>query len=226
MPTTLNGDWPVFSPDGHTMAFTRYRRRAHEAVQGKVTQRSFISAAIWLLDLDNGASRRLTPWRNGLEYFASSFSPDGSILLATRHDYRPPGKFEVVALNVSSGGFSRLPVDGLFPVYSPDGSEIALFRESGNQGKSDLYVLDIASGALRRLTRTPKFFDGFASWDPSGERIAFAQFPRGFFELPSSIVQINADGTCPVKALSAPRTAFFVPAWQPGPGRGAGRIDC
>ena len=226
VPKTLNGEWPVFAPDGHTIAFTRYRRRPHEVVNGKVTQRGFISAAIWILDLDTGASRRLTPWRNGLEYFASSFSSDGSILLATRHDYRPAGKFEAVAVNVTSGSFSRLRVDGLFPVYSPDGSEIALFREVGDRGNSDLYVLDAASGALRRLTRTPRFFDGFASWDPSGERIAFARFPRGLFELPSSIIQINADGTCPIKTLSAPRTGFLVPAWQPGPGREAGRIAC
>jgi hypothetical protein len=39
-------------------------------------------------------------------------------------------------------------------------------------------------------------------------------------------MQVNADGTCQTKVVSAKSTFFFVPTWQPGPGRGAGRIEC
>ena len=57
--------------------------------------------------------------------------------------------------------------------------------------------------------------------------IAFARFRSGSSrDFGNSIMQINADGTCLTKMLSAPGVAFYVPAWQPGAGREAGRIDC
>jgi Tol biopolymer transport system component len=213
---------PVFSPDGRTLAFTRFRSRPFRVVNGKVRDRGFVDASIWTADLLTGAQRRLTPWRDGLEYIASSFSPDGSMLLATRFDQRRTP--ELVALRLH-GGSTRVLADGLFPVYSPDGSEIALFRERGKD--SDLYVLNVASGGLRRLTQTPRAFEFYASWDPSGERLAFVRFGSGISQnFGNSIMQINADGSCLTKTLSAPGIAVYVPAWQPGPGREAGRIDC
>jgi Tol biopolymer transport system component len=231
VPGTANGYGPVFSPDGRTLAFTRIRQRetVTRGANGKTKRRRYESATVWVVDLETGAQRRLTPWRNGLEYIASSFSPDGSTLLTTRQDDRRTDTPEPIALRLDGGGSTRLLVDGLFPVYSPDGSEIALFREQAED--SDLFVLDVATGALRRLTRTPGTIELFASWDPSGERLAFVRFSAANSEAASigfgdSIVQINADGTCPTKTLSAPRTAFYVPAWQPGPGREAGRIAC
>ncbi|HEX5762504.1 MAG TPA: hypothetical protein VFY04_05220 [Solirubrobacterales bacterium] len=226
---TVGGVGPVFSPDGRTVAFTRIRSRAHRTVDGKVTNSGFTGASIWILDLLDGAQRRLTPWRNGLEYFASSFSPDGSTLLATRHDYRPTRKFKLVALNMASGGVYRFGRDGLLPVYSPDGSEIAFFRQMGALRASELFVLDVAGGALRRLTRTPKIDELFASWDPSGERLAYTRFPSSEAAdegLGTAVVQINADATCQMKLLSVRGAGFHVPAWQPGPGREAGRISC
>lgn len=218
VPGTTNGFWPVFSPDGRTIAFTRFRQR-----------RRFESATVWTVDLATGAQRRLTPWRNGLEYIASSFSPDGTTLLVTRTDDRRTDTPEPLALRLDGGGSKRLLIDGALPVYSPDGSEIALFREQTED--SDLYVLDAATGSLRRLTRTPRNIELFASWDPSGERLAFIRFSAGNSERASfgfgdSVMQINADGSCPTKAISTRNTAFYTPAWQPGPGREAGRIAC
>lgn len=231
VPRTRNGYAPLLSPDGRTLAFTRSRQEESltTTTNGRERRRRFEAAAIWMLDLASGAQRRLTPWRNGLEYLASSFSLDGSTLLATRSDNRRTDTPEPVALRLDSGAATRLLVDGLFPVYSPDGSKIALFREVGED--IDLYVLDVASGSLLRLTRTPRNVELFASWDPSGERLAFMRFSSGSSEPASlgigdSLMQINADGTCPTKTLSAPRTGFYVPAWQPGPGREAGRIEC
>jgi TolB protein len=201
-------EWPVFAPDGHTVAFTR----------GEAT--------IWTIDLDTWEQRQLTPARRGLVYVASSFSPDGTTLLATRVDNHRSGVAEPVALNLETGVTTRLLADGLQPIYSPDGSKIALFHKVGKRKRNDLFVLDTVTGAQRRLTRTPHGYELFASWDPSGERIAFARFRGRHFEWANSIVQINADGTCETEVLSRKRTVFYGPAWQPGPGREAGPIDC
>lgn len=200
---------PVFSPDGQTIAFTRSSAR---------------EAAIWTVDLASGTQSQLTPWRRGLRYLASSYSPDGTTLLATRFDPHRTGDAEPVALHLGTGGVTRLLGDGRDPVYSPDGSEIALFRAVGRT--DDLFVMDAASGTVRRLTHTPHKDEDLASWDPSGERIAFARFRHVNIEWANSIVQINADGTCETEVLSQRRTLFFGPAWQPGPGREAGPIDC
>lgn len=231
VPKARDGYGPVLSPDGYTLAFTRSRQEESVSTTtgGRERRRRFEAAAIWTMDLVTGAQRRITPWRSGLEYFASSFSPDGTTLLATRSDDRRADTLEPVAIRLDSGGVTRLLVDGLFPVYSPDGSRIAVFREVGED--IDLYVLDVAGGSVQRLTRTPGSVELFASWDPSGERLAFMRFSSADTELASlgigdSLMQINADGSCPTKTLSAPRTGFYVPAWQPGPGREAGRIAC
>lgn len=205
-----NAERPIFAPDGNTLAFTRFSGR---------------EAVIWTIDLVTGVQRQLTPSRRGVEYVGSSFSAGGTTLLATRIDNRN-GKAELVTLRLDTGAETRLLGHGFAPVYSPDGSKIALFREVGHRRAIDLFVLNIARRSLRRLTRTPHKDELFASWDPSGERIAFARFRRRHFEWANSIVQINADGSCETEILSRRRTVFYAPAWQPGPGREAGRIDC
>lgn len=204
---------PVFASDGRTLAFTRFGGRRE--------------ATTWTIDLASGVQRQLTPSRRGLEYVGSSFSPDGSTLLATRVDHRGSGKAEPVALDLASGTATRLLKRGFFPVYSPDGSKIALFQELGKRRVSDLFVLDVASRSLRRLTRTPDWEEVFASWDPSGQRIAFTRFRPGRPERASSIVQINADGSCENDVIAQRRRVVLSGlAWQPGPGREAGPISC
>lgn len=198
---------PVFAPDGHTVAFMR-------------------SSMTWTIDLADGAQRQLTPLRRGLRYFPSSFSPDGKTLLATRVDKRRTGRYEPVALHLETGGITRLLDSGREPVYSPDGRKVALFRDLGRPGISDLFVLDLATGSQRRLTRTPDKDEMMASWDPSGERIAFARFRERHYDWADSILEINADGSCEREVLSRRRTIYYSLAWQPGPGREAGAIDC
>lgn len=202
---------PVFAPDGRTLVFTRFGGR---------------EATIWAIDLASGVQRQLSPLRQGIEYVGSSFSPDGTTLLATRIDNNRGGRLEVIALDPATGAMTRVLSDGFSPVYSPDGARIAFFREFGRPLASDLMVLDIASGSLRRLTHTPHKDELFPSWDPSGERLAFARFRRRHYEWANSIVQINPDGSCEKEILASKRTIFYAPAWQPGPGRGAGPISC
>ncbi|HEX5375835.1 MAG TPA: hypothetical protein VFW48_06730, partial [Solirubrobacterales bacterium] len=155
---------PVFAPDGNTLSFTR----GTESRGG---------ATAWTIDLASGAQRQLTPLRPGLEFFSSSFSPDGTTLLVTRIDAHRNYRTELMALHLDTGGTTRLG-NGFAPIYSPDGSRVVFSRDVGNPQSSDLYVLDFRSGSLRRLTRTPHKDEIFPSWDPSGERISFTRFRR------------------------------------------------
>ncbi len=244
VPHTKKGLLPVFAPDGRSIAFTRFRQEESISATrgGKQRRREFESSSVWTVDLPTGRRRQLTPWRNGLDQFASSFSPDGLTLYLTRIDDHRSDQPEVVALRLDGSGSDLLVDQGSFPVASPDGSRIAfiqqLERVVGRHGRrrqiettTDLYVVNADGSGLRRLTHTPKTIELFSSWDPSGQRIAYLQLHRGNSELVSvgfgdSIVQINADGTCASKVLSVPHAALYGPAWQPGPGREAGRIDC
>lgn len=221
---------PVFSPDGRTIAFTRnVLRRTATRVGGKLRKEGFAGASVWVVDILTGAQRQLTPWRNRLWYFASSFSPDGSTLLTTRWDVRRTEDSEPVAVNATTGAPSRLLADGDSPVYSPDGLRVALTRESEDEA-TDLYVVDADGSDIRRLTRTRDRIEAYPNWDPAGDRLAYmrvATSSKGAgLGIGNALMQINADGSCPTKLLFAPPTGFYMPAWQPGPGREAGRISC
>lgn len=233
---TKGASTPVFSPDGRTLAFTRaVDEDSPITVGGKLWKEGFEGSAIWTVDLLTGARRQLTPLRNELEWAAYSFSPDGTTLLATV-DSPLTLEPQPVALALDGSLLRRLADDGESPVYSPDGSKIALLRRSDDFGGGevedlDLYVLNANGTGMRRLSRTPGLPELFPSWDPSGERLAYVRLPRkrgdeAAFGYRSTLMQINADGSCATKVRSSQLTFYFAPAWQPGPGRGAGRIEC
>jgi TolB protein len=111
------------------------------------------------------------------------------------------------------------------PMVSPDGSEIAYLHRpfarnptgSPEVVATDLMLVPFSGGKPKRLARIPDDA-AWPSWDPSGSRIAFTK-EHGLFE-------VNADGTCLTEVLSAPEGRVYGAAWRPGPGRGAGPINC
>jgi Tol biopolymer transport system component len=226
---------PVFSPDGHTVAFGRTRFRESRNGRGK---KAFVprSTSIWLVDLAGGLPRRITPDRSGHYLYPNSFSPDGSTLLATREVGSRPS--DAVALRLGGDRTRTLVRHAFDPIYSPDGSRIAFVRQrslergSGDDTTTlDLFTARADGGGVRRLTSGPKD-DVFQSWDPSGKRIAFVRYRPEENEsdeigIGSAIMEVNADGSCLHAALAPSRgIAFYGIAWQPGPGREAGRITC
>ncbi len=226
---------PVFSPDGHTIAFGRTRYRQGKDKQGKKTSVPR-GSSIWLVDLAGGPPRRFTPVRGGHYIYPNSFSPDGNTLLATREVGNHPA--DAVALNLAGGGTKTVVRRALDPIYSPDGSRISFLRESPLEPRGgdetttlDLFVARAGGGGVRQLTSGPKD-DVFQSWDPSGKRIAFVSYrpektENDEFGIRSAIMEMNADGSCLHTVVPPSRgTAFYGVAWQPGSGRDAGRITC
>ncbi len=237
LPGTRDAVAAVFSPDGRMLAFTREREReARRTRRGEVT--AFRSASIWILDIDRGTVRQLTPWRNQLFMFPSSFSPDGSTLAISRERR---GRRSAVAIRLDGSGETVLARNAGEPVYSPDGTRLALVTlgkprtiERGGErltfSPTELAVSAANGSGLTKLTHT-RNLELLPSWDPSGQRIAYtlitaALGEANFLGAGDSIMEINADGSCRTKVLSVPKVTLFGATWQPGPGREAGPIAC
>lgn len=234
VPGSVGGFNPVFAPDGHTVAFPVARHRWRPNNDGG-REVAYESESIWLASVDGAGRTQLTPWRNGLRESPTSFSPDGGVLAGNR--WIGKGNSEAVAIALASGETTVLAGNAMDPVYSPDGSRIALLerhRRKASRAKgitviaTDLAVMRTDGSEMRRLTRTPKASELYPSWDPSGSRLAFTRLAPGggLLGLSSAIAEINADGTCPNEVLSSHGVVYSGATWQPGAGRGAGPIAC
>jgi TolB protein len=108
--------------------------------------------------------------------------------------------------------FARLtndPWDDIHPALSPDSTRLAF--SSRRNGYWDLYILDLASGALTRLTDTLAY-DGSPAWSPDGNWIAYETYASGNLDI--AILSV-ADPASPPQVLTnspAPETS---PAWSP-----------
>lgn len=246
VPGTRDGGNPLFSPDGSKLAFSRSRIHAGLDPKHPIPPRSYFSTSTWVVPVGGGKPRQLTPWANGLYASPSSFSPDGR-LLALDRSYAPARGPEAVALDLRHGGTTLIAKRAKSPVYSPDGSKVALisYRDGIVRGEGEervavgeLYVVNRAGKGMVRLTEDPDRQEANPSWDPAGKRIAYVEETAHWaVGLTGVLMQINADGSCRSRLLGVPRRegkygpplkgpGFYSPVWQPGPGREAGAISC
>jgi Tol biopolymer transport system component len=238
VPGTAESFEPIFSPDGHTLAFTRKQRRWERQPNGH-QKLVFVGNTAWLADLQSGQMRQLTPWRNHVAHVPSSFSPDGSMLAMTK---RPRGEpIQAVTMSLASGRIQLLLREAFDPVYSPDGSSLAYLHGTVHRitapdgGRIPLIIPNLfvarADGTeARNITGLSAAGVATPRWDPSGERLAYIQTDltgsQAVNGVGDTVMEINRDGTCPTKIFSDPNVSFSGTVWQPGPGRQAGRIVC
>lgn len=234
IPGTRNALYPLFSPDGRGVAFTRIDRSSLFGSGKRGRPRPRYST--WLVELAAGTVTRLPTKVSDL---ASSFSPDGSKLAVSRVGRGLTA--DAAAIDLATGRSSVLARNAAGPVYSPDGSRIAFLRGpkrtfrvgggSATEVLTDIYTMNADGSAVTRVTRTPQQIEVGPAWDPSGQRLAFAQLQAGADEgdllgVGDSLMEVNPDGSCPTRVASDPKTILSSPVWQPGPGREAGPISC
>lgn len=245
VPGTRGGQNPVVSPDGTQVAFSRYREAFHFNPKNPLAFRLYMSTSTWIASLIGGKPRRITPWRNGLFEQPSSYSPDGAVLALDRDGLRRAP--EAVAYHLDSGRTTAIARNAENPVYSPDGSRIALasYRDGiaveGEEGPiavSELYLVDPDGSNPVRLTHSRKWQEFVPSWDPSGQRLVFIRSTaRWALGMTNVVMEINPDGTCPTLVLGKLRPegkygpslkgpGLYAPTWQPGPDHAAGPIPC
>ncbi|HSA54717.1 MAG TPA: hypothetical protein VLE53_03390, partial [Gemmatimonadaceae bacterium] len=161
---------PALSPDGSLITF--------------IALGSFLRGEVfpdlWLGDAETGRRiKRLVKSTTTADfeelrllYSQSAFSPDGKRLAFTA---QRDGRDIMHVMDVERRKILKSFDVGLEwvtgPSWSPDGKQIVV---SGTYtGLTDLFVIDYATGNLRRLTND-KFGDLQPSWSPDGRTIAFA----------------------------------------------------
>ncbi|MBI1734066.1 MAG: Tol-Pal system beta propeller repeat protein TolB [Candidatus Rokubacteria bacterium] len=124
---------------------------------------------IVVADYDGFAPAPVT--RNGSINLTPVWSPDARSLAYTSYKNGYPDLFRLFP-------FERRPEQTLAafsginssPAWSPDGQQLALTLSK--DGNPEIYVLSIATGVLRRLTRHAGI-DTEPTWSPTGRQLAF-----------------------------------------------------
>lgn len=216
---------PRWSPDGRWLAFLSDRGavlRAGGAARDAADMRRAGAAAtglkdlvgrdipggrtqVWLLPLEGGEARPLTDLPQDVGDLA--WSPDGTRLC------------------VVSGATTTAHTDAPKQAGTPPRRDARLIDELDYQLNGagftyehppKLWVVDVATGAARRLT-SGRSRDEQPAWSPDGRRIAFAsnRGPAPDLHWRADIWIIDADGGKPFRVSAGAERFFRHPAWSP-----------
>jgi eukaryotic-like serine/threonine-protein kinase len=152
---------------------------------------------------------------------APKFSPDGRFV-AFHWDGPAQDNWDIYIKQLGSGGQIRITTDPApegFSVWSPDGSEIAFVRISGEV--ASIYTMPSLGGAERKIyelrgpTQLEVYWIPVLSWSPDGRWLAFAE--KTSPENPVRIYALSLDTREKRPLTSPPQGAFgdFCPEFSP-----------
>jgi TolB protein len=120
-----------------------------------------------------------------------AWSPDGQWLAYVSFESKLSGVYvQLVRTGERRLVSARAGINGA-PAWSPDGRKLALTL-GGSSGNPDIYVLDLTSQSLTRLTDDPAI-DTEAEWAPDGRSLYFTSDRAGS----PQIYQVSASGGHP-----------------------------
>lgn len=94
------------------------------------------------------------------------------------------------------------------PALSHDGSKLAF--QSRKDGNWEIYVLDVSSGAITRVTNDLAY-DGAPTWSADDKELAFESYRAQDLD----IWKMSADGSKPINLTPKSSTYDYAPAWSP-----------
>ena len=216
---------PRWSPDGRYLAFLSDRGailRAGGAARDKEDLKLASAPAtglkdvvgrdlphgmlqVWLLPMTGGEAQPLTDLPEDVTQL--TWSPDSSRLCvvsaATSAKRERPAKDAEEAPRRDARLIDELG-------YQLNGAGFIY------EQRSNLWIVDVADGATRRLT-SGRSRDGQPAWSPDGKRIAFEsdRGPNPDLSWRSGIYLVDVAGGKPVLVSSGEERAFYHPAWSP-----------
>jgi dipeptidyl aminopeptidase/acylaminoacyl peptidase len=161
---------------------------------------------LFRLDVDSGEQRQLTD--GNFDVLAFEPSPDGRrIALCRTREGRFAHRSDLWVCDARGNGMRQL-TDGLAtvlqPAWSPDGRQIAFAgAEEEGGARNSLYVIDVATGHLRRLGDEDLEVADANSlrWSQDGASLLFARAFRGCHE----VCRIGVEGGALVSLLKGDR---------------------
>ncbi len=138
-----------------------YRRKDAYRDNAQGTKNRFSPPVLFVFDRQT-SSLSMIP-----NAFDGAISPDGRHIAFVREDH---GNYDLWMQDIDGGNLRRLTnsAQGEYePAFSPDGSQLAFVsnRDSdGNVRHTSIYVMDLASGEVRRITFSSRVSDGGPAW--------------------------------------------------------------
>jgi hypothetical protein len=151
---------PSFSPRGRTLLFHAGRKSA-PLMRASMSDAGHVEQIEKLLD-DGAANYHVT------------MSPDGRLIA---YDSDRDGVRAIYVANADGTDPRRVsgPGHAAVPSWSPDGGRLAFVRAEPDQPRVwNIWIANVASRTLRRITRHPVGQPWGASWFPDGRRIAYS----------------------------------------------------
>jgi WD40-like Beta Propeller Repeat len=181
----LNGVYTLRASDGGDLQRITYEPNGDDcpsdySPNGKylvVTRASQTSYGLWVVKADGTWMRQIV---SGTEFnFCNgNWSPQGNEIVFSAHVPNGDYHSSVWVIHSSGTGLQRLPIEGpcggpfgdpttwgcFNPVWSPDGTKIAIGRSQGDDGQRDLYTINADGSGLFQVTNTPDINEFNGDW--------------------------------------------------------------
>ncbi|PWT91920.1 MAG: hypothetical protein C5B56_03125 [Proteobacteria bacterium] len=207
--TGIEGSQPAVSPAGGSLVYVR---------------RNIEQTSTWRIHVPPRASAEPVQWSRLMSStrrdFTADISSQGRLVFSSVRS----GPTEIWTSSLDGSDLKRISSLGATPRWSPDGQQI-VYQSTAN-GRADIYVIQVASGSIRRLT-AGSGADIYPSWSRDGRFIYFSSDRSGkpqIWKLPSSggdPRQITRNGgTYAVESFDG-RTIYYTAPGQPSSIRSA-----
>ncbi len=124
---------------------------------------------LFLCDADGGNFVQVT--RDAAVALAPSWFPDAQRLVYTSFHRGYPDVYQIDLRKNARTRIAKFPGLNVSGAISPDSREMAVILS--RDGNPELYVMNLETRTLRRLTRTPHAVEASPSWSPDGRQIVF-----------------------------------------------------
>lgn len=159
---------PTWSPDGSRIAFQRH-------VSGS-PMTGDLDTEVMVIAVDGSGEENLTgqPGMDG----APAWSPDGEWIAFSSNRDSGGRDRDIYMMRTDGSSVKRVTTgeSASLQGWSPQGDKLTF--QSRKDGNPELYVLEIESAEVHRLTNNT-YSDFYARWSPNGEAIVFTSSPDG-----------------------------------------------
>jgi dipeptidyl aminopeptidase/acylaminoacyl peptidase len=162
---------------------------------------------VWLIGTQGGPPRKLLEasepvWLDAATLIVSTERDDASRLAVT--GIADPWPRRLATAGDDHG-------DEWAAAVSPDRTEIAyVFTPRDDLNRSEIRIADVATGAVRAVTGTPRMQDRAPAWSPDGRTLAYVSERSGRWALHT----VGADGSGD-RQLTTDDADYGEPAWHP-----------